>query len=243
MADAIRLHGEASARPTRVLLLGVTPRLADMQWGNGTTMLAVDASWDFLRGVWPGDIPGRRRAVQANWRALPIRDAACDVAIGDGSLNVLPYPDGLRAGAGAVRQALGPRGLLVVRLYVRPDDCESPEQLAQEVAAHRVETFHQFRFRLLMAMQRSARDGVAVRDVYQFWHDLGLQNLHPTTPGWSREDVEAIEPYRHSPTVHFFPALHEWRAALSDLYEELEVRPASYALGDRCPVIVLRSRS
>ena len=244
MEAAIRAHAAATPTSTRVLLLGATPRLADMQWPDGSMMLAVDSSRAFVRDVWPGDIPGRRGAVQADWRSLPVRDAACDVAVGDGSLNCLRYPDGIRVAAGAVQRALGRHGLLALRVFVRPDVCESPEELVQDVAAGRVETFHQFRFRLLIAMQRSAHEGVAVRDVHRFWRDLASrEGALPATAGWRREDLQAIEPYRESSAVHTFPTLSEWRAVLADRFEQIAVRPASYVLGDRCPIIVWRSRS
>src|SRR5688500_12429704 len=87
LEEAIRAHAGASTKPARVLLLGATPRLAEMRWPGGMTMLAVDSSMAFVRDVWPGDIPGRRRAVQGDWRSLPVRDAAYDVVVGDGSLN------------------------------------------------------------------------------------------------------------------------------------------------------------
>ena len=244
MEEAIRVHAGASPKSTRVLLLGATPRLANMRWPDGTMMLAVDSAMAFVRDVWPGDIPDRRRAVQGDWRALPVRDAAYDVVIGDGSLNCVRYPDGIRVAAEAVQRALGRHGLLALRLFVRPDICESPQELVQDVAAGRVETFNQFRFRLLMAMQRSVEEGVAVRDVHRFWQDLASRkDSVPTTPGWSGEDLQAIEPYRESPVVHTFPTLNEWRAVLSDRFEQLAVLPASYVLGDRCPIIVWRSRS
>jgi SAM-dependent methyltransferase len=242
MQDSIRVH--AAGRPARVLQLGATPRLAEIQWPNGTTVLAVDSAYEVVRLVWPGDIPGRRRAVQGDWRQLPVRDASYDVALGDGSLNCVRYPDGIRAAAEAVRRALGPGGLLVVRTYVRPDGCESPEDLARDVAAGRVATFNQFRFRMQMAVQRSVEEGAAVRDVHRYWHELGLNaDALAGRPGWSHEDLLAIEPYRHSSAVHVFPSLGEWRAVLSDQFEELALRPASYVLGDRCPIMVLRSRA
>jgi SAM-dependent methyltransferase len=241
--EAIRLHADAQ-KPMRVLLLGATPRLADTRWPDGTMMVAVDVARGFLRDVWPGDIPGRRRAVQGDWRSLPVRDAVYDVAIGDGSLNTLQYPDGMRLAARSVQRALGPKGLLVLRVFVRPDDCESPEALVHDAIAGRVETFHHFRFLLLMAMQSSARQGVAVRDVYRFWQDLGARRASlPSRPGWSHEDLQAIEPYSESSAVHTFPTLSECREVLSDHFEPIAIRPASYVLGDRCPIIVWRSRS
>lgn len=241
--EAIRFHAADAQKPMRVLLLGATPRLAETRWPEGTMMVAIDVARGFLRHVWPGDIPRRRRAVQGDWRSLPVRDAAYDVAIGDGSLNTLRYPDGMRIAARSVQRALGPNGLLALRVFVRPDDCESPEELLRDATAGRVETFHQFRFRLLIAMQRSAPEGVAVRDVYRFWHDVARTAALPATLGWSHEDLQAIEPYRESRAVHTFPTLSECREVLSDQFEAIAVRPASYVLGDRCPIIVWRSRS
>jgi SAM-dependent methyltransferase len=244
MEDAIRVHARVDPNRTRALLLGVTPLLADMCWPGGTTLLAVDASMPFVREVWPGDIAGRRYAVQGDWRRLPAREAAYDLAVGDGSFTCLPYPDGIRAAALAVKRALAPGGLLVMRFFVRPDPCESARDLLQDLAANRVATFHQFKYRLLMAMQRSVEDGIAVSDVHRYWHELGLPpDSLPATPGWSRTDVQTIEAYRGSSTVHTFPSLREWRAVMSDAFEEVANQPASYVLGDRCPVIVWRPRS
>jgi len=242
IGDAVRLY--AAAAPKRILLLGATPRLADIHWPDGAILLAVDAARAFVRDVWPGDIQGRRRAVQGDWRSLPVRDAAFDAAIGDGSLNCLRYPDGMRLGARSVKRALGPRGLLALRVYVRPDACESPEDLVEGAIAGQVETFHQFRFRLQMAMQQRAQNGVAVRDVHRFWRAVVARNRPlPATPGWGHEDLQAIEPYRESDAVHTFPTLSDWREVLVDQFEPIAVRPAAYVLGDRCPVIVWRSRT
>jgi SAM-dependent methyltransferase len=240
--DAIRTHGTRAARP-RALLLGVTPLLANLRWSDPTMLLAVDASMPFLRAVWPGDVRGRRGAVRGDWRRLPVRDASYDIAVGDGSFNCLPYPAGIRDAAAAVKRALDPDGVLVMRLFVRPDPCESPEALVEELNAHRVGTFHQFKFRLLMALQRTVHDGIVVSDVYRYWHALGRRSeSRPPTSGWSAADVETIENYRGSSTVHVFPTLTEWRAVLCEAFEEIAIQPASYVLGDRCPVIALRAR-
>src|SRR5438046_2120466 len=38
------------------------------------------------------------------------------------------------------------------------------------------------------------------------------------------------------------PPLRDWRAVLCDTVDEIAIYPASYVLGDRCPVIALRPR-
>jgi hypothetical protein len=59
-------------RRKRVLLLGVTPRLA----GVGTETTAVDWSGAMIARVWPGDTE-RRRAVEADWRTMPFEWSGC----------------------------------------------------------------------------------------------------------------------------------------------------------------------
>jgi SAM-dependent methyltransferase len=183
VGEAVRAH--ARHTPTRASCCWARRRmLADMPWPDGSTVIAVDSSPAILRTIWPGNIPARRQAVQGDWRSLPVRDGACDLAIGDGSFNCLEYPGGMQAAASALKRTLHPDGLLVLRLFMRPDVCESPEELVRAAGAGGIETVHQFTFRLLMALQRRVHDGIAVRDVYRYWNDAGLrEDALPAIPG------------------------------------------------------------
>src|SRR6185369_4430429 len=71
------------AEPVQALMLGVTPEVAEMRWPEKSFLMAVDRSFPMTRDVWPGDVPGRRTAVCANWLAMPRPESSCHVIIGD----------------------------------------------------------------------------------------------------------------------------------------------------------------
>ena len=64
-------HDATKPGGVRVLLLGVTPEIASMQWPAATHLLAVDQAAVMIRYVWPGAALGYS-AVCAKWARLPL---------------------------------------------------------------------------------------------------------------------------------------------------------------------------
>jgi len=227
----------------RALLLGVTPDIAAMRWPEGTRLTAADNSFSMVRAVWPGNVPGRRLGVCANWLALPVRESSCDAVIGDGSMNCVRFPAGFRALAESVRGVLREDGISVLRCYTRPVPGEGPDEVFEDLRRGEIVSFHHFKFRLLMAMQESTEQGIAVAEVYREWMerkvDLGALSGRA---GWEKKTIDTMELYRGRETVHTFPSMAEFRSVLSEHFEELGVSSPSYSLSERCPVLVLRPR-
>lgn len=225
----------------RALLLGVTPGVAAMRWPAGSSLLALDASLPMVQGVWPRNLDGRRRAVCGDWRALPCGPGSREAVVGDGSINCLPYPEGYRALAGAVWEVLSEGGIFVLRCYLQPGERESAEQVVADLPA--IPSFHHYKFRLLMALQRTVRQGIAVDEVYRFWagRHPGGRGV-PSGPGWEPAVVETIELYRGTQTVHTFPTLAELRGVLGERFDEIGLSTPSYPLGERCPTLIWTPR-
>ncbi len=234
-------RGQHPSQPLRALLLGVTPGLAEMRWPEPSTLLGVDNSMPMVRGVWPGDVPGRRRAVCASWLALPVARGAIHIVAGDGSINCVRYPDGFRALAESVSGVLAQDGIVAIRCFVQPPVQETPEDVFADIP--RTPDFHYFKFRLLMSMQRDSRDGVAVDEVYRCWasHSVDRKLLN-TRLGWEDEVIDTIELYKGKDTVHTFPTLLEVRSVFDTFFEETGCLFHSCPMGERCPVLVWRPR-
>jgi SAM-dependent methyltransferase len=225
------------------LLLGVTPEIAGMRWPAASSLTAVDGSAAMVAAVWPGDIPRQRRVVCGDWLALPFKESACYIVIGDGSMNCLPYPDGYRQMAAEVRRVLSRDGILILRCYIQPAVHERPEEVFADIYRAPTPSFHHFKFRLLMAMQQSTQAGIAVNDVYRYWADRNIDTtLLNRRAGWDQGAIDTIELYRHSVTVHSFPTLAEYRAVLLEFFDEVSLSSPPCDLGERCPVLVLRPR-
>ena len=226
----------------QVLLLGATPDIATMRWPETTSLMAVDRSFPMAKSVWPGDIPGRRAMVCGDWLALPRRGASCDVVVGDGSINCLTYPAGYRALAETVSGVLREDGLMVLRCYLQAAPRESAEQVHEQALDGAVGSFHAFKLRLLMALQRTARDGVAVGDVYRWMiRNVDLPAL-PRRTGWARSAVETIQYYKDSTTVYAFPLLDEIRSELLPWFKEVSLVIPGHEMAPRCPILVFQPR-
>jgi hypothetical protein len=228
----------------RALLLGVTAEIATMRWPEVSSLIAVDNSFVMARTVWPGNIPSKRRAVCGDWLALPQANASCDSVIGDGSMNCVRYPDGFRTLARSVRSVLGPDGVLLLRSFVRPEGKDSIEQVFTDLFQCKFPTVNHFKFQLLMAMQRSTEQGIAVDDVYREWvrRKINKEELIALT-GWEKQSLQSIELYEGQDVVHTFPTVSELRSVLGEFFDEVSISTPSYLLGDRCPSFVLKPRS
>jgi len=226
----------------RALLLGATPAIATMQWPETTWLTGIDRSFPMAASVWPGDVPGRRAMVCGDWLNPPLPKRSCDIVIGDGSINCLPYPIGFRRLAFAAAEVLRPGGLLILRCYLQAEPRECPHEIHSQAMGDAIDSFHAFKLRLLMALQPAAGAGVAVNDV----HGWVTANVDPASlprrSGWTAAEVATIDYYKDSPTVYAFPTLHELRAELADKFRELSLLTPGHPMGPRCPILVFQSR-
>lgn len=215
-----------------------------MRWPEQFSLLAVDNSFAMAQTVWPGNVPNRRRVVCGDWLELPRPDASCDIVIGDGSMNCLRYPDGFRALARSIRRVLRPDGVLHLRSFVLPEKKDFLEQTFADLYERKFPTVNHFKYQLLMAMQRSTQDGIAVEDVYREWvrRRINRDELLALT-GWPAQSLQSIELYKDQDVVHTFPSLSELRSVLGEFFQEVSMSTPGYFLGDRCPSFVLTPRA
>jgi SAM-dependent methyltransferase len=224
----------------RTLLLGVTPELA---FGD-RDLVAVDRSQDMIDHLWPGDTP-RRSVIHGQWDSFAFPDNSFQAALGDGSLNVLAYPDGHAGLYAEVGRLLTPGSLFALRVYATPDGCETLDELASAVRRRDAGSFHAFKFRLAMAL--TAKQGDANLVVTQILD--AFETMFPdraelaAVTGWPMADIETIDIYRGSAAVYSFPTLSGFHAAIPDTFAlQGHVDSGSYDIADRCPLMVLVRR-
>ncbi len=236
-----RMRSRLGDEPLRVLLCGVTPELGRMRCPRDTRLVALEQTQSMIRAVWPGDRPGERWAVQANWLQPPAADHVHHVALSDGCFNAMEYPEGYRSYAAALRQALRPGGLLHARIFVQPARREEPGEVLDDLRNLRVPSFHHFKLRLFMAVQQSTREGVVVADVHDVWAAARIdpRELSAET-GWPEGVVKTITAYEGNLTRLSFPTLAEARTILEEFFEETAMQIPGYKMAERCPVFSLR---
>ncbi|MBI5790977.1 MAG: hypothetical protein HZA63_05860 [Rhodocyclales bacterium] len=241
-----RWRSQSGDFSSRVLLLGVTQELRAMDWSVDTDLLACDRSLAMIRAIWPLAAFGGAHAapVCADWRALPLPAGSRNIAIGDGSASALATLADLRLAAGEIERVLVPGGALILRLFLRPALTESLELVAREAAAGRIGSFHAFKWRLLMAVQRDANEGVRLGDAWDaFRANFADRAALARQTGWAPEAIATIDTYRNADGRYCFHTLDEFAAAIAPAFSLLSVDYPGYELGERCPLIVARRRA
>jgi hypothetical protein len=229
------------ARGPRALMLGVTPEIAAMAWPEGAEVTAIDRSDAMIEHVWPGDIAGRRAALQADWFAYEYGNR--DIVIGDGVFAIMRYPEQYVALVRKIAAALPPGGLFVTRTFLQAAEQESPADVLRDLVDRRIGSVHAFKFRLAMAMQASAAEGVRQGDVFDAVHRAGIDcDSLSTRMGWPDLEIDTLRIYRGKDARLYFLSTGEMASLMAEHFETIGESRFDYEMGDRCPVLTYRRR-
>ncbi len=233
-----------SKNAIRALLLGVTPEIARMNWPVGTELLACDHSEIMIRNVWRGANPWVAATVLcADWCSVPLPDRSRDIVIGDGCLNVLAYPDGVRSFMGSVSRILSPGGLFLLRVFCRPQVSETISDVVVALHGGEIANPHILKWRLAMSLHGDIEQGVRLADIWDAWYsNIPAPETLARMTGWPREAIATIDVYRGVDTRYIFPTLGEALRAFGPDFEVVKTVLPSYELGERCPIVALHRR-
>lgn len=225
------------------LILGATPELARLQWGARSRVLAVDRSQAMIDRVWPGHPSPGLGGLCGDWQQLLLPDHSCDVVLGDGSLTQLEFPTGYFGVSQSIRRVLTRRGMAAFRCFVKPATPETPERVLADLWTGCVPSFHVFKWRLAMALQETAEEGVELHAIWSHWADSVDPEKLARHLGWSPKVIATVDNYRGVRARYTFPTLAQLRQVLRQEFVEVRCEFPNYALGDRCPMLTLQPRS
>jgi hypothetical protein len=192
-----------------------------------------------IHHVWPGDIPGRRSAVQGDWFNMSFDEGSFDVALGDGILTGVPYPKGYGAFAARVRQWLRPAGRLILRNFSAGANAEPLDHVLDDLRQSRIPRFDVFKWRLAMSLQTDATTGVVLDNVHRAWNRIAnTTSFAAAIARWPRESVATVDLYAGRTNRYAFPTLEELDAAFAPHLDRISVTLPSYELGECCPIVV-----
>jgi SAM-dependent methyltransferase len=235
-------RADPAGAPSRVFLCGVTPEITLMRWPFPIELLAMDQAESMVRVVWPGDVPGLRRAVVGNWQSSGLPDRSFDVVVGDGGFGFFSYPEGMRDLLAELHRILRPGGLFLYRHFAQGDPRESVAAVLEAARRGGIGSFHAFKWRIAMAIQGDSANGACQNDIWETWHSSGIDPRVLPQPGWSTSAVSTIDFYKGKSARLFFPTLDELRLLMARDYQGFEARAPHYELGERCPTIAARAR-
>lgn len=219
------------------ILLGVTQEISRKTWHN-FKITCVDNEMAMIKRVW-GD-ESTPPAICADWFNLPFPENTFDIALGDGSLNVILYKDYLKISE-QLNRVLTPEGLFSVRVYVQPKIPEDLDGVIKDLP--RIPNFHAFKWRLAMAVQAgNTEKGVKLADIWktysQYFNDCKLALL----TGWPIEEISTINAYRDNNTVYSFPRVNEVISVFSSNFNFVNSQTGTYELAERCPTLLFEKK-
>jgi len=227
-----------------VLLLGLTQELVLIDWPRGTNLTVVDRSENMIRQFWPGDIPGKRKLVRADWFGMPFGKPSFHLIAGDGVLNFQPFPAGFRDFLNHLLPYLYPAGRLCARVFTQLDVPENTASLMDELRRSERVKYHEFRYRYATALQTSAASGFdGTRETLDRSfesHGVPLSELYeksgfkpPDAPAAKSENPE--ERYRV-----YYPTEAEFLQACPPGFELIRKLEGTHTLAHRTPIFVLQ---
>jgi hypothetical protein len=128
-----------------------------------------------------------------------------------------------------------------MRFFISTGDKAGPEQVHAQLLAGRIGNFHTFKFRLAIALQNSAAEGVCVGDVWENWDAQGYDiDRLAAQLGWRPETLRTIDAYRGMDARYTYPTMEELEAAFSPWLDRVAQYNHDYEFGENCPTLVLR---
>jgi len=243
LADEREVFGATAKK--RAWLLGVTPEIATLRWPPDVELIAVERSREMINSVWPGDT-ANRRAICADWLHAPLPDQSLDLAVGDGCLTAVGFPDELSHLLASIHRCLRRNGYLMLRLFCRPDIAETPDVVLAALQSGTIGSFHAFKWRLAMAIQgMDDAPDVAVDAVWRVWRAARIDmRALAAARGWPPEQVGTIEFYQGSAARYNFMRFDDTIRNLQRAgFDLVATRAGSYELAERCQHVLLRKRS
>lgn len=227
--------------PRRALILGVTPELRTLPWPKNSTVKALDQSHDMIGAIWSGK---SEEAIVGNWLEMPFPINSFDCAVCDGGLHLLGFPEDHQAFVNSIFSVLAPGGCLAIRLFAKPVVEETISHISQRLVRGAIGSFHEFKLRMLMALQRDPESGISVKDAYEriveCFEKSGTHLVYEK--GWSPQEIETLKAYESSPSIYHFLSEEESISQFTKngCFRELARNRGTYSMADQCPIILLQ---
>jgi SAM-dependent methyltransferase len=229
-----RFVGAGFARPREplpALLLGVTPELVTTTWPVPLAWTAIDQSAAMLRHVWPGDVPGQRRAIIGDWLDFspPASETPALVAT-DGAPVFFARPEVLFQ---RVRALLRDDGMFVFRAFCAPVVRERIDMVLEAARRGEIDNFHRFKWRVAMALQDDPRQGVAQSAVKGRIDAAALDFACLPQPGFDERAVSTLSFYEGTDAMLHFPTRQQVVASLRTVFGDVASAHADRPDGER----------
>ena len=221
-----------------VLVLGMTPELT----GAFENVTAVDKEPRMVEHFWKGD-SANRRGILADWFDVDLPDSYFTAIVGDGSLNLVGFPNGVSQLLEKLLGLMAPGGVFTVRAFSRPDEPVSKEDVLTNGLRMPLDAF-----RCYLNMHIASTEGTVIpsKRMLQVFNDLFPDRIAICEKtGWDINDVSfSMDAYRNSTASTAYPTKAQWLSTVpSAAVDARMVVTSGYPLAENYPVLTFRKSS
>ena len=232
-------------KPFELILLGVTPELALINWPDNISLKAFDQSKEMIANVWQYNPKINSSVHLSTWQSLPLVSHTIDSIIGDGCTTQLSDKDTFDLLFNELHRVLKAEGHIFLRCFIRPDETESLSKISEDALGGKIKFFGSLKWRIAMSLVSHHKNMfISVNEIYKSFNELfpDREKLSAHTQ-WPIDMINTIDSYLGSLMQYNFPTLNEFEAMLPNTIKIREVSYGSYELSERCPILNLVSSS
>jgi ubiquinone/menaquinone biosynthesis C-methylase UbiE len=214
----------------KILMLGVTPQIANA-YQNVT---AIDFSPGMIERVWPGNTD-TKHAIEDDWLTVGLDDNQFEGLLGDGSINMVGYPDDIKFLFERSYRWLKPDGTFAMRFFTRPTEPVTREQLIEEASNP---TVGFSAFRRLLPMYVAVNEGnscIRQSRVLEVFDEMFPDR---SVLKWDPEHMKTMDSYKDTTTTSWFPTREEILEFVHpDAKNVRFIDVGTYDIADTCPIL------
>jgi hypothetical protein len=225
----------ADATP-RILLLGVTPQLANAPWPSGTELHAVDYDEQMIASLWHP-----REGAECHlsrWEEMPFPDAHFDLVIGDCPFNALPSQADYEGVLRQIARVRRPAAPLITRFFMHSEPRVTLAQLV-DMAGGALADLPTPATRLMIYMTASDEQGrlynpAGAQRIRDEWGDL---ETFLVAMGQAPEDRELTKLVLSFEQRVNYPTASEIRQHFAPFFDDIRFTYPTTGVGQNCPIV------
>jgi len=236
------LKKKLTSKNISLVLLGVTPEIANLPWAKNITLKAFDKNKDMIKFVWEAPKKITSYVEQSLWQKIPLEDKSVDFILGDGCTTQFPNKKTYKDFFKEQRRIIKADGFLLLRCFLNTQKQETLDQIARDARNGNIEFFGSLKWRIAMALlDKTKAFSIRVKKIYAAFNQLFPErSFLNQSSGWNKNIIDSIDTYKDSDIKYTFPSMKELEKLITPQFKIIKIYHPKYELTKRCPILLMK---
>lgn len=196
-----------------------------------------------IERLWTKNHNFNSEVICADWLDMPLLENSADIIIGDGCTLFFKAPETLKDFAASIEKHLKPKGIIILRCFVKPDTSEEPDDVFKDLLNGKIQSFDAFKWRLAASMQGNSSSGIKSSDIWKAWNNQKIDPIELSQKcHFNINVINSINRFKDSEIILYFTSKNDTKKAFNGAFDDVTCYYGSYELAERCPLMVFRKK-